>query len=29
MLVYGAGGVVLPFVGIKLIDMLLVMTGLA
>jgi high-affinity K+ transport system ATPase subunit B len=29
MLVYGARGVVLPFVGIKLIDMLLVMTGLA
>jgi potassium-transporting ATPase ATP-binding subunit len=29
MLVYGAGGVVLPFVGIKLIDILLVMTGLA
>jgi potassium-transporting ATPase ATP-binding subunit len=29
MLVYGAGGVVLPFVGIKLIDMLLVLTGLA
>jgi high-affinity K+ transport system ATPase subunit B len=29
MLVYGASGVVLPFVGIKLIDMLLVMTGLA
>ena len=29
MLVYGAGGVVLPFVGIKLIDMLLVMTRLA
>jgi potassium-transporting ATPase ATP-binding subunit len=29
MLVYGLGGVVLPFVGIKVIDMLLVATGLA
>jgi K+-transporting ATPase ATPase B chain len=29
MLVYGLGGVVLPFVGIKAIDMLLVFTGLA
>jgi K+-transporting ATPase ATPase B chain len=29
MLVYGAGGVVLPFAGIKVIDMLLVATGLA
>ena len=29
MLVYGLGGVVLPFVGIKVIDMLLVVTGLA
>ena len=29
MLVYGAGGVVLPFAGIKLIDMLLAVTGLA
>jgi K+-transporting ATPase ATPase B chain len=29
MLVYGLGGVVLPFVGIKAIDMLLVATGLA
>ena len=29
MLVYGLGGVVLPFVGIKTIDMLLVVTGLA
>ena len=29
MLVYGLGGVVLPFVGIKAIDMLLVVTGLA
>jgi K+-transporting ATPase ATPase B chain len=28
MLVYGLGGVVLPFVGIKAIDMLLVVTGL-
>jgi K+-transporting ATPase ATPase B chain len=29
MLVYGAGGVLLPFVGIKLIDMLIVAVGLA
>jgi K+-transporting ATPase ATPase B chain len=29
MLVYGLGGVVLPFVGIKAIDVLLVVTGLA
>jgi K+-transporting ATPase ATPase B chain len=29
LLVYGVGGVVLPFVGIKVIDVLLVMTGLA
>jgi K+-transporting ATPase ATPase B chain len=29
MLVYGLGGVILPFVGIKAIDMLLVVTGLA
>jgi K+-transporting ATPase ATPase B chain len=29
MLVYGLGGVVLPFVGIKLIDMLLAVAGLA
>jgi K+-transporting ATPase ATPase B chain len=29
LLVYGAGGVVLPFVGIKLIDMLLSAIGLA
>jgi K+-transporting ATPase ATPase B chain len=29
MLVYGVGGVVLPFVGIKAIDVLLVATGLA
>jgi len=29
LLVYGLGGVVLPFVGIKVIDVLLVMTGLA
>jgi K+-transporting ATPase ATPase B chain len=28
MLVYGLGGVVLPFVGIKAIDMLLVVSGL-
>jgi len=29
LLVYGLGGIVLPFVGIKVIDVLLVMTGLA
>jgi len=29
MLVYGAGGVVLPFIGIKAIDLVLVMIGLA
>jgi potassium-transporting ATPase ATP-binding subunit len=29
LLLYGLGGVVLPFVGIKVIDVLLVMTGLA
>jgi K+-transporting ATPase ATPase B chain len=29
MLIYGVGGIVLPFVGIKAIDMLLVVTGLA
>ena len=29
MLVYGVGGVLLPFVGIKLIDMLLVVLNLA
>ena len=29
LLVYGAGGVVLPFVGIKAIDALLVTVGLA
>ena len=29
MLVYGVGGIVLPFVGIKLIDMLLVAVNLA
>ena len=29
LLIYGAGGVILPFVGIKAIDVLLVLTGLA
>ena len=29
LLIYGAGGVVLPFIGIKLIDVVLVFTGLA
>jgi K+-transporting ATPase ATPase B chain len=29
LLIYGAGGVLLPFVGIKAIDVLLVATGLA
>jgi K+-transporting ATPase ATPase B chain len=29
LLVYGLGGVLLPFAGIKAIDVLLVMTGLA
>jgi K+-transporting ATPase ATPase B chain len=29
MLVYGLGGVLLPFAGIKAIDMLIVVTGLA
>ena len=29
MLIYGLGGVVLPFVGIKAIDMVLVAVGLA
>ena len=28
LLIYGVGGVVAPFVGIKLIDMLLVLVGL-
>jgi K+-transporting ATPase ATPase B chain len=29
LLIYGVGGVVLPFIGIKVIDMVLVATGLA
>jgi K+-transporting ATPase ATPase B chain len=29
LLIYGVGGVIVPFVGIKLIDMLLVGIGLA
>jgi K+-transporting ATPase ATPase B chain len=29
MLIYGVGGIILPFVGIKLIDILLVATNLA
>jgi K+-transporting ATPase ATPase B chain len=29
LLVYGLGGIVVPFIGIKLIDMLLVLCGLA
>jgi K+-transporting ATPase ATPase B chain len=29
LLVYGLGGIVVPFLGIKLIDMLLVVGGLA
>ncbi len=29
LLIYGLGGVVLPFVGIKAIDIILVATGLA
>lgn len=29
LLIYGLGGVVVPFVGIKLIDMLLIVTGIA
>jgi len=29
LLVYGLGGIVVPFLGIKLIDMLLVLVGLA
>jgi K+-transporting ATPase ATPase B chain len=29
LLVYGLGGIIVPFIGIKLIDMLLVITGLA
>ena len=29
LLVYGLGGIIIPFVGIKLIDMLLAVTGLA
>jgi len=29
MLVYGVGGIILPFVGIKLIDVILVATNLA
>jgi K+-transporting ATPase ATPase B chain len=29
LLIYGLGGVVLPFVGIKAIDVVLVMVGLA
>jgi len=29
LLVYGAGGVVMPFIGIKLIDMILAAIGLA
>ena len=29
MLIYGVGGVILPFIGIKLIDVVLVAVGLA
>jgi potassium-transporting ATPase ATP-binding subunit len=29
MLIYGVGGILLPFIGIKLIDMLLVVLNLA
>jgi K+-transporting ATPase ATPase B chain len=29
MLIYGVGGILLPFVGIKLIDMILAATNLA
>jgi K+-transporting ATPase ATPase B chain len=29
LLIYGVGGIIVPFVGIKLIDMLLVLLGLA
>jgi K+-transporting ATPase ATPase B chain len=29
LLIYGIGGIIVPFVGIKLIDMLLVLLGLA
>jgi K+-transporting ATPase ATPase B chain len=29
MLVYGVGGIILPFIGIKAIDMVLVTLGLA
>jgi K+-transporting ATPase ATPase B chain len=29
LLVYGLGGIIAPFIGIKLIDMLLVAMGLA
>jgi K+-transporting ATPase ATPase B chain len=29
LLIYGVGGVILPFVGIKIIDVLLVAVGLA
>jgi K+-transporting ATPase ATPase B chain len=29
LLVYGLGGIVVPFLGIKLIDMLLVLAGLS
>jgi K+-transporting ATPase ATPase B chain len=29
LLVYGLGGIVVPFLGIKVIDMLLVLCGLA
>ena len=29
LLIYGAGGIVIPFIGIKLIDMLITSVGLA
>ena len=29
LLIYGIGGILVPFVGIKIIDMLLVLLGLA
>jgi K+-transporting ATPase ATPase B chain len=29
LLIYGAGGIVVPFIGIKIIDMIVVALGLA
>ncbi len=29
LLIYGVGGIIVPFIGIKLVDLLLVVTGVA